>query len=377
MLALTHAMLVLPDHYIPDATLLVDNGKIVDFGRKLAVPEGAKVYDVNGSYVGPGLVDIHTHSDGQLWFYEHPEACSETLLKHGVTSVMPALYYNVGTQGYLDRIAAIDKAVAAGKFPNFLGYYMEGPYLNPKYGCDRENNPWKGPVDEKDFRPIVDMAGKNAKVWCVAPERDGLLPFVKYAKKVNPDCVFSVAHSEATPQQIEALIPYGLRNGTHHTNATGTLYPFPECRGVCVDECVNYHSDIYAELICDFIGIHVNPYLQRLLLKIKGKERLILISDAFVCDGPPIPGCEEAFDICFDHAGEIAGSKMTLDISCSNMMIHTGSSVCDVFRFASTNPADMLGLRNIGRIAVGADADLCIVDDRFHIQKTILKGELL
>lgn len=148
---------------------------------------------------------------------------------------MPALYYNLSKQEYLDAITKIDSAVSTGEFPNFAGYYMEGPFLNPNYGCDRENNKWKADIEESQYRDILNLVLKTAKVWCVAPERTGVEDFVKTVKSEIPEIVFSVAHSEATPKQIENLIPYGLRLGTHHTNATGTLENYPECRGVYVD----------------------------------------------------------------------------------------------------------------------------------------------
>ena len=377
MLAIINATLVMPDHFIPDASILLDDGKIVDFGKKLEIPENAEVLDAKGQYVGPGLVDIHTHADGETWFYDDPEKCSKTLIDHGVTTVLPTLYYSLNKEQFLEAIDKIDKAAEEGKMPNFAGYYMEGPYLNPDFGCDRENNPWKGEIKKEDYIEILEKVKDTAKVWALSPEREGNMEFVKDVKAAIPDIVFTVAHSEATPDQIEELMPYGLKIGTHHTNATGTLESFPECRGVCVDEAVNYNSDIYAELICDSMGIHVHPYNLRLLTKIKGKEKLILISDSCVYFGPPIPGCEEAFDICFDFSGEIAGSKMTLDIACRNMMVHTGCSVCDAFRYASTNPAKAVGFKNIGQIKKGYDANLTIVDQWFNIKNTILKGEIV
>ena len=119
----------------------------------------------------------------------------------------------------------------------------------------------------------------------------------------------------------------------------------------------------------------MHPYLLRLIAKIKGKDKIILISDAFVADGPPIPGCEEAFDINFDHSGEIAGSRMTLDIACRNMMLHTGCSLCDVFKYASFNPSKLLSMHSKGVIKKGNDADIVIVDHKFNVLKTIIKGE--
>lgn len=373
MLAITNAIIVMPDHYIPDATILVDGEEIVDFGKKVDIPEGAEILNAEGLYVGPGLIDIHVHADGKYLFYKDPAEASKTLLSHGITSVMPALY---PTNNYVEGMNRIYKSVEQGEFKNFLGFYMEGPYINAKYGSNKSKNQWGGPIDIKDYGPIVDTAGEYAKVWCVAPERDGILEFVKYAKSVNPNTIFSVAHSEATPAQIEVLIPYGLKNATHHTNATGTLESFPECRSVCVDEMVNYRDDIYAEIISDFMGIHVDPFMQRLILKIKGRDKVILVSDGGVAAGKPIKGCEEAFDLSFDVFGDISGFMKTLDVTCANFIKHTGSSICDAFKFASKNPATLLGITNIGEIKRGNISNLILVDHRFNVKKVIFKGEV-
>ena len=129
-----------------------------------------------------------------------------------------------------------------------------------------------------------------------------------------------MAHSEAEPYQIERLIPYGLKIGTHHLNATGTLQKYPECRTPCVDETVYYNREIYAELICDSIGIHVDPYMQRLVRKIKGEDRFILITDATYCDSPSPPGYEHITDLYYDDAGEIAVARAVLPCAVWNGM---------------------------------------------------------
>ena len=81
-------------------------------------------------------------------------------------------------------------------------------------------------------------------------------------------------------------------------------------------------------------------------------------------------------DINFDWEGEIAGSKMTLDISCRNMMKHTGASIVDVFKFASYNPACAVGFYDRGEIAVGKRADLVIADHWMKVNKVIFKGKV-
>ncbi len=377
MTVIKNATLVMRDHFIPNALLFIENGVITDFGesRKKSIPVHADVIDADGLYVGPGFVDIHTHSDGKIFFQDNPVVASKHHLSHGTTSLLPALYFSMNTEQYVASIKVLKDAMQKPECQNIAGLYMEGPYLNPKFGCDKELNPWKGPVDKEAYMPIVNEAKGLARVWALAPERENILQFVLDVKSSDSSAVFSVAHSEAAPADIETLIPYGLKIGTHHTNATGDRPMYPECRGVCVDETVNYNSSIYAELICDSRGIHVDPYMLRLIRKIKGDDRIILISDAYACDGPIPEGYEDVDDINFDHMGEIAGSKMTLDISCRNMIKHTGASLVDVFKFASYNPATAVGFFDRGEIAKGKCADLVFVDHNMKVYKTILKGK--
>lgn len=374
--AIINTNLVMPDYMIRDAILVIEDGKIAAFGRGIDT-EGMEILDAGGLYTGPGLVDVHTHADGETFFTEDPERVAGVLLSHGVTDVMPALYFSAPRDELIEQIEKIRAAAESGRADNIIGLYMEAPYMNPKFGCNRENNPWRGPIRREDYLPLLRAAGDFARVWVVAPEREGILEFVKDAKAINPAAVFSVGHSEAEPPEIEALLPYGLRDATHHMNATGTIEKYPECRSACVDETALYNTDMYVELICDNVGIHVAPYLLRLVKKIKGDDRLILISDAFVDHGPVPPGYEGAYDINFDFSGEIAGSKMILDGSCRNMMFHTGSSLCQIFKYASRNPARMLGLTDRGEIAVGNLANLILVDAEFKVHHVILHGNTI
>ena len=378
MTAIINATLVMRDHLIPEAVLLMEDGIIKDFGeaRKLAVPEGSEIIDAQGLFVGPGLIDIHNHAGGRHWFYDEPIEAAQFNLAHGTTTILACLYFNMNKDQLLEQAACVKEAMKKPEGASIAGFYMECPYMNPKFGADRENNPWKGPINAEEYQPIIDAVGTDAKVWVLAPERENIRQFVLDARKNNPMVKFSVGHSEASPQQIEALMPYGLCIGTHHTNATGDRIFYPEVRGVCVDETVNYNREIYAELICDSRGIHVDPYMLRLVRKIKGEDRIILVSDACVFDGPVPPGYDGVTDINFDFEGEIAGSKLSLEVACRNMMKHTGASIVDVFRYASYNPSRAVGMLDRGEIAVGMRADLVIADHWMNVKNVIFKGEL-
>ena len=378
MLAIINAELVMRDHLIPEAVLFVEEGKIAGFGemRTTPIPEGCEVIDAKGLYVGPGLVDIHCHTGEDCQVWEDPVNAAAFHLSHGVTTLLPAFRGRMSVEERLYGSEQIRRVMTNGECENIAGVYMEGPYLNPGFGANRANNPWAKPAVEEDYLPFVKAGADLARVWCIAPERPEILEFVQAVRKYNPNIRFAVAHSEATPQQIEALMPYGLSIGTHHTNATGTIVKYPECRGVCVDEAVNYNNDIYAELICDSRGIHVDPYMLRLVRKIKGDDRIILISDRTCYNGPIPPGYEGVTDLNFDDVGEIAGSKLTLEVACRNFMKHTGASIVDVFKVASYNPARATGFTDRGEICVGLKADLVLVDSKMNVSTVILNGKV-
>ncbi len=378
--AIINVTIIRPDRMIPNGAVFFENGVITAFGekKKLSIPSDCEVIDGEGYYCGPGLVDIHTHAGNNIFFTDDPVEAAQEHLHHGTTSVYPALYFSFDSEGYVKAIDRIREAMKDNRCRNISGVYMEGPYLNPKFGCDKDNNPWPT-VDRNKYMPVIEAAKDLACVWAVAPEREGILDYINDVRKLVPDAVFSVAHSEAAPWKVEALIPYGLKIGTHHTDATGKYheYPDPEILGVGVDEAVNMNDDIYAELIVDSLGVHVHPYMIRLIRKIKGDSRIILISDAYAAHGPIPEGYDRVDDLNFDITGEIAGSRLTLDKACRNMMRHTGASLVNVFNYASYNPAAAIGLKDRGEIAVGKRADIILTDDEMNVKKVIHKGELL
>ena len=379
MLAIINAELVMKDHLIPEAVLFIEDGKIRGFGemRTTHIPEDCEILDAQGAYVGPGLVDIHTHTGDcyRLWQDPIPGCCYH--LKHGTTTVLPASYPRMTKEEYIQMAANIREAMSQPGGENIGGMYMEGPYINPAYGSNRAANPWNNkPIIAQDYEPIIEACADLTKVWGLGPEQENVEAFVAAAHKANPEIRFAVTHSEATPQQIEALMPYGLCIGTHHTNATGTIVKYPECRGVCVDEAVNYNQQIYAELICDSRGIHVDPYMLRLVRKIKGDDRIILVSDRSYADAPNPPGYEHVTDINFDKWGDIAGSKLTLEVACRNWMKQTGASIVDAFRVGSYVPARACGFYDRGEIREGLKADLILVDFKMNVKTVILNGSI-
>ena len=360
-----------------DGALLIADGVIAQVGKARAVekPAGAEVIDAKGAYVGPGFVDIHVHGGNGFDTCFDGEKAAAHFLSHGETSILSTPGYTMDFDTTMAAIAAAKEAMK--KAPTIKGFYLEGPFTNPNYGSHADLNPWRDEIKPEKFKAFVDATGLLAKVWTIAPERSDLLPFLEYARKVNPHVIFALGHSEATPMQIRALGKYRPTLQTHSMNATGRQ-PVPGgTRGYGPDEYCWKEPEVYTELISDSCGIHVHPEMQQLLLHCKGIHRTVLITDSTSYDTPNPPAFAHVQDLNFDHNGGIAGSKMTMDQACRNIMANTNCGIAQAFVMASTTPARAIGLGDeIGSIEVGKKADLVMVDDRFNVQNVLLQGDL-
>ena len=380
MLAICNANLVLENGILWDGVLLADGGRITAFGKasEVAIPEGAQVIDAQGAYVGPGFVDIHVHGGGGHRFITEPLEAAEFFLQHGTTTILSTPSYSSPFPQFLEAIKLGKQAMQAGGAGMAIaGFYMEGPYMNPDYGAGAFRNPWRHPVNPEEYEALVDEAGEYAKVWAIAPEREGLLPFLAYAKKVNPEVRFSVGHSHATPEQIRALGKYRPTIQTHCTNATHRINGGGGIRGTGPDEYCLKMPEVYTEMISDSCCTHVKADIQQLILHCKGLDYVVLITDSTVYNFPSPPQYAHVDDINFDERGGVSGSKLTMDKACRNIMTHTNCGIAQAFLMASRNPARAIGLdHEVGTIEVGKKANLVVVDDRFNIKKVILEGEI-
>lgn len=380
MKLIENAKVVLEEGILCDGAILTEGERILWVGKRgeTDAPEAERV-DAGGLFVGPGFVDIHVHGGGGAEFFKEPMKAAEFFLRHGTTTVLPASKNCYDLPFYLESFQRVREAMRSGGAGKAIaGIYMEGPYMNPKYGANPERNLWRGDIIPERYKPLVDGAGDLVRVWAVAPERDGIEPFLKYAKEVNPQVVFSVGHSEATPDEIEACKPYGIRIQTHCMDATGRVPLWEGTRGSGPDEYCLLDDEMYAELICDSGAVHVSVTLQKLILKVKGLDKVILITDRNDVDLPAPPGLERYDDLSFDPFGRLAGSKLTLDRACRNIMRHTGISMDKAFLLAARNPARAVGLdHEVGTVAAGKKANLIFVDEGFAVKKVMLEGELV
>jgi N-acetylglucosamine-6-phosphate deacetylase len=365
----------LADHVLEGGVLLIEGDTIVNFGTvdEVFIPETASKIDAKNAYVGPGFVDIHVHGGNGFSTCFDPKQAAEFFLQHGTTTMLATPAYSMDLDTMLSAIRSVKASLHDA--PTIRGLYMEGPYTNPKYGANANTHPWRHPIDEAQYRQLVDEAGELAKVWVIAPEREGLLPFLEYARKVNPNVKFAVGHSEATPSQIRALGQYGPALHTHVTDATGRQPVTAGTRGCGPDEYCFVEPEVYGEVISDSQGIHVCADMQKLILHCKGVHRTVLITDSTRLNNPNSPALSHVTDLNFSSIGELAGSKLTMDQALRNVMAHTGCSIVDAFLMASTNPARALEFDDIGSIQVGKKADLVFLDDAFRLQQVILRGE--
>jgi N-acetylglucosamine-6-phosphate deacetylase len=378
MKAIVNTKLVLEDGIVWDGALTMEGDRIVQCGWSVDVeiPADAEIIDAGGLYTTPGFVDVHNHGGNGAWFYQEPERAAEFFLAHGETTILPTLYFNLNRETMLAGAERIRRASRSGAGRVMAGLYMEGPYMNTKYGSDNNNIKWKEEIDPAEYALLVDTLGDFVKVWCIAPERPGIESFMQYALTINPNVVFSVGHSIASPEQIYALKRYGLVNETHHANNGAPKGLARGTKGVGPDEVCLYDSDFYAEMICDSQAIHVRPFMQRLVIRIKGTDRVILITDSCPFDGQAREGVAQAQDLGYDSEGHLAGSKITMDQACRNLMKHTAYGLCHAIKFATINPARMARLdREVGSLEPGKKANLLIMDDMVRIQRVFLEGE--
>ncbi len=382
MKAIINTKLVMEDGIIFDGVLLYEGDKIVKVGyaSQIEIPADAEIFDAQGKYTAPGLIDIHVHGCGEWLFAENPQYCSEHFIKHGVTTLLPTFYHSLDKEAMLsgaEKIREVSK-VGAGKIMD--GLYMEGPFMG-LYGSYRNEIKWSGDVVPEDYVPLVEGLGDMVRIWAIDPKRNGIENFMQYVVEKTPGVIFAHGHSSATAEQIRNLVHYGVKVRTHITDAGQSKGRAQGTPGAGGDQYCLYDPDMYAELICDEVGIHVPPDLIKMIVRTKGVERICLISDSVLArtnhKNNEAEGIWYGPDLNYDDTGRLAGSRMTLENGVRNLMVHTGYGLCHAIRMATLNPAKLLGIdRRVGSLAAGKTANLIIIDDMVHVEKVILQGEL-
>lgn len=384
MTAIVNTKLVMEDGIIWDGALTYENGRIVEVGTAdtVTIPAGAEIIDAQGLYTAPGLIDIHNHGSADDLFCDEPLKCSEHFLVHGQTTVLPTFYHDLDLNRMLDGAAKIREVSKSGAGRIMDGLYMEGPYMSGS-GSNKKYIKWiPGEIMREEYEPLLAGLGDMTRVWAIDPSREGIIPFMQDAKKNNPNVVFALGHSKATMDQCRKVYKYGVKVRTHYTNGGKAKGRCQGSLGAGCDEFAMYTPEMFLELICDQTGVHVTPDLIKTIVRNKGVEKMILITDSMASKERFPNNMEDGIwfgpDLNYDYRGYLCGSRMTLENGCRNMMTHTGYGLCHSIRMATINPARMLGIDDeVGSLEAGKKANLIIIDDAVRVKKVVLQGDLM
>ncbi len=374
-----------PTEEIRDAAVLIEDRKIASLGRKnrVKIPASAKVIDHRDSILVPGFVDLHVHGGAGHDFMEAtPEAVTAVaayLARHGTTSFL-ATTVTANLERTLEATRGLSAIIrawgastkSAGAQP--LGIHFEGPFLSiERRGVHPAPHILRPSIEI--LERLLAAADGTARVLTLAPELDDNLAVLDYARR-HGLCV-GIGHSDATSDVAERAIAAGATHAIHFYNA---MRPFSH-RDPGIIGAVLTDDRVSAELICD--GVHVDPVAVRLLVRSKGLERVILITDSLSCAGVP-EGTYRLGELtvrvadgaCRTPEGTLAGSILTLDVALRNFSRFTGLSYGQCLPCATLNPAKILGLeKQKGAIRPGADADLVVLDRNHEVIATYVRGE--
>ncbi len=381
MKAIVNTKLVMEDGIIWDGALTFGDGKILGAGwsKDVGIPADAEIIDAGGLYTAPGLIDIHNHGGGDWIFAEDPLYCSRYFLRHGETTILPTFYHSLSRDQMIEGAQRVREASKSGAGRVMDGLYMEGPFMSLS-GSFQNEIKWSGDVLEDDYRTLIDAFGDMVRIWAVDPDRNGIEAFMRYAKERTPHVIFAHGHGQATSEKIRALAHYGVKIRTHITDAGQAKGRAQGTPGAGGDQYCLYEPDMWAELICDEVGIHVPPDLVKLVVRTKGVERVCLITDSMSSrtdyKNNEDLGIWYGPDLNYDDEGKLAGSRMTLENGVRNLMTHTGYGLCHAIRMATLNPARLLGIEDrVGSLKPGKTANLILIDDMVHVKKVFLQGE--
>ena len=383
MNAIINTKLILEDSVIYDGVITFQDGVILQLGKtgEVQIPEGANVIDAKGLYTAPGLIDIHNHGGCDYTFYEDPLHCCEFFLPHGETTILPTFYSSLTAEMMIEGYRKI-RALESTPIGSVIGgLYMEGPYM-AAFGSNQKYILWGGPIAKEEYAPVLEALAGYAKIWAIDPARPGIEGFMADVRAADPNAIFTMGHSKATAAQCRKVKKYGLKLQTHHNDSGKAPGRAQGTMGAGCDEFALYDPDIYAELICDENGIHVDPELIKMVVRTKGVERIILITDHMADKDHFTNNEEEGIlygpDLNYDYEGHLAGSHLTLENACRNLMAHSGYGLCHAIRMASLNPARILGIDDqVGSLEPGKKANLILIDDMIHVDSVFLDGNLV
>ena len=375
---------ITPDGII-DGYVLYEDGKIAEIGAGDSMPQADEVIDAQGRYVSPGFIDIHTHGaggadymDGTLEAYLTAARMSA---RHGATMVYPTTLTS-SNEVLFDTFDLYEQAVAANtEGAAFGGLHLEGPYFNPKQAGAQDPRYLRNPQPE-DYLEILSRSNNIAR-WSFSPELDGAPEFAAELSKRG--IIAAAGHTDATFEQCDEAFKNGCSLITHFYSCISTIIRKNSYRIAGVMEYGYYQDGMAVEIIAD--GHHVPSSLLHLIVKVKGVDNVVLVTDSMrgagMPEGPSILGgladgqeciVENGVAKLLDGSG-FAGSVCTTDRLVRTMITIGGCSLEQAVQMASLNPARVMGVADIkGSLEAGKDADIVIFGDNVEVFATIVSG---
>ncbi len=352
--------------------------RIVAMQEHLDVPEQANVLDAAGHFLVPGFIDIHTHGALDVDF-NHAQAEDVATVSRffgscGVTTYLPTVLTDT-VQTMLKQLDILSDPALLVENPTIGGLHLEGPFL-----CQAYKGAMPGHLlrqcDVSLFRELYAASRNTIKIITLAPELDGAIDLIQEAVSLGVNV--SLGHSSASYEQTMAAIKAGARGTTHIMNAMKLLHMHDPAILTAVLE-----QDVYAEMICD--GFHLHPPIVRLLLKIKGYDRMVAVTDSLSATGCPDGNYQLGVhrivvnqgDARIVDSGVRAGSTLTMDRALKNLLSYTDKPAEQLSALVSTNAARMLGLEDVGELDIAKRADLVALDADCRVQCTIAGGSIV
>lgn len=378
MVTRIHGKNVLFENAFLEGYVYMENGKIIQTGNQ-DMPFDIEI-EAGDNFVLPGLIDIHTHGALGYDFAEAtPQGVSKAVeyhLRHGATTLLPTITSSTYENTY-KALGALEKAMQEEEYGACIaGAHLEGPYFSEKQSGAQDKAMITPPI-KADYKRLIARFGHIIRRWDYAPERDENGEFCAYLQAHG--IVPSAGHTDAKYGDMCLAREKGCRLITHLYSCTSTITREQGFRVLGATECAYLWDDMYAEIITD--GKHLPIELLQLIFKLKNQDKLILVSDSL-----RVAGCKDKFSsvgtvqciiedgVCklpdrSAFAGSIATANRLIKVA-----MEAGVSMEDAVKMASENPARLFGLKK-GKLAVGYDADVIIVDKDMNVQKTFVAGQ--